>query len=122
MRSKNSAAITAIESAYLADVKRVPCVFCNASAPTEAHHPNGCQGLHLLAVSACPPCHSARVWTFGAMNELEASNETRRRVDELRATGRVTLREHHSRQHSARVPVKRSGSDLSSMKQLPRAV
>lgn len=106
MRSKNSKPIDAREAAYLADVKQVGCVFCNRMVPTEAHHPTGCQGLHFNAISACDGCHNARVWNFGAMNELQAMNETRRRVDEFRETGVVTIRPHHSRQHSARTPSK----------------
>jgi hypothetical protein len=36
------------------------------------------------------------------MNELEAVNETRRRVDELQQTGRITIKPHTSRQNSTR--------------------
>jgi hypothetical protein len=120
MHTKNAKPHDAIESAYLADVKRVGCVACAHTGTTDAHHPRGCQGLHFMVASLCELCHGARVWDFCGMTETQMVNETRRRVDELRTTGHVTLREHHSRQHSARAPVKRAGSDLSSTKQLPR--
>jgi hypothetical protein len=117
MRTKNSRPLGPYEFAYLADVKSVPCVFCNAAAPTEAHHPKGCQGLHWNAISACTGCHNAHVWNFGAMNELEAMNETKRRVDEFRAPGSVTIEAHHSLQHGARAPrIRNGGTALSSSK------
>lgn len=106
VRTKNSAPLTNSERAYLGDVKSVGCVFCNNPGPTEAHHPTGCQGMAWNCISACTGCHNARVWNFGAMNELAAMNETRRRVDEYRATGAVTIVAHHSRQHSTRTPSK----------------
>ena len=85
MRTKNARPIDALESAWLADVKSVPCVFCDDMPPVEAHHPRGCQGLHMMAIAACPSCHNARVWTFVSITEMEATNETIRRVLMLRA-------------------------------------
>lgn len=83
MRTKNARAIDADEAAWLADVKSVPCVFCDAKPPVEAHHV--WQGHHFLAVAACKACHEARVWYIGGMTENIAANETVRRVVRFRA-------------------------------------
>lgn len=93
MRTKNAKAIDEIESTYMADVKRCSCVVCGA-APAEAHHPE--QGLHLTTVAVCPDCHGGpgyphgwhgdkSRWRAAKMTEMRAINETRRRVDLLRA-------------------------------------
>jgi len=108
MRSKNSRDITGSEAEHLALVKQCGCVFCAHRGPTEAHHPKGCQGLHFCAISACETCHGARVWTFCGMTEMQALNETNRRVALLRKG--LPIPEHdapiHSRQHSTRTPSK----------------
>lgn len=91
MRSKNSKPIDDDEAEWLADVKSVPCVFCDAMPPVEAHHPK--QGLHFGTVAACKPCHDARVWRIGGMTEQEAANETTRRVVRMRAGKRILIRE-----------------------------
>jgi hypothetical protein len=91
MKTKNARALDEIESAYLADVKRVPCVICNAPAPSEAHHPE--QGLHLCGIACCDDCHTGphgwhgdkSRWRAAKMTPMRAINETRRRVDLLRA-------------------------------------
>ncbi len=84
MRSANSRPITETEAEHLAFVKSVGCVFCPWRGPTEAHHPKGCQGLHYCTISACKECHDLRVWTFCGMTEMQALDETNRRVDCLR--------------------------------------
>jgi hypothetical protein len=78
MRTKNARAIDDDESAWLADVKSVACVFCNAPPPVEAHHVK--QGRHLCTVAACTKCHAAKAWKLGKPNEFDAINETNRRV------------------------------------------
>ena len=83
MRSKNARPIDADEAAWLADVKSVPCVFCDKPPPVEGHHVK--QGRHYCAVAACKACHDARVWHVGKMTEFDAINETVRRVVRLRA-------------------------------------
>jgi hypothetical protein len=91
MRSKNSMPFTAEESAYLAEVKLCPCVICDAPAPSDAHHVE--QGLHFIACSLCKDCHTGphgwhgdkSRWRAAKMTEMRAINETRRRVDLLRA-------------------------------------
>jgi hypothetical protein len=83
MRTKNARAIDADEAAWLADVKSVPCVFSDKPPPGEAHHVK--QGRHFCTVATSPECHAARVWRLGKMTELDAVNETIRRVVRLRA-------------------------------------
>jgi hypothetical protein len=83
MRSKNSRAIDADESAHLALVKSCRCVFCDKAPPVEAHHVK--QGRHFCTVAACKPCHDAKAWKLGHPNEFDAINETNRRVARLRA-------------------------------------
>lgn len=84
MRTRNSRPLDDLEAAWLADVKAVFCVFCDRTNVCEAHHPTGCQGLHMMACAACGTCHDGHVWRLGAMTELEATNETVRRVLLLR--------------------------------------
>lgn len=83
MRTKNARAIDDDEAAWLADVKRVPCVFCDTDPPVEGHH--WYQGHHFIAIAARDPCHDGRAWNVGGMTEHEAANETVRRVVRLRA-------------------------------------
>lgn len=83
MRTKNARPLDDDEAAWIADVKSVPCVFCDAPAPVEAHHV--WQGHHFVTVAACHACHEARVWNLGGMTEHEAVNETTRRVVRFRA-------------------------------------
>lgn len=91
MRSKNSRAFTADESAHLAAVKSVPCVLCDAAAPSIAHHV--VQGDHFTTVAVCEPCHVGnggihgdqtmlrlRYRIGGLQGEQRAINETLRRV------------------------------------------
>lgn len=87
MRSRNSRPHDDTESQWLADVHHVFCVFCNdaTGGPVEAHHPTGCQGLHFLTCAACKRCHDGHVWRIGGITEVEAANETVRRVLLLRA-------------------------------------
>lgn len=63
MRSKNSAALTADESAHLAKVKLCACVLCDQPGPSEAHHP--IQGLHMVTVALCQPCHRGPMGVHG---------------------------------------------------------
>jgi len=91
VRSKNSKTPDALESAYMADVKRVPCVVCNVPAPSDGHHPE--QELHFCLIALCKDCHTGphgwhgdkSRWRVAKMTVLRAINETRRRVEQLRA-------------------------------------
>jgi hypothetical protein len=86
MRSKNSRAFTASESAHVEAVKSVACVVCDAPAPSAAHHIN--QGQHYTVVALCWHCHQGpqgwhgdkTLWRIRKMDELAALNETIRRV------------------------------------------
>lgn len=87
MRAKNSARITPAESAHMARVKSVACVVCDAPPPSEAHHIR--QGDHMTTVALCVDCHRGSVngwhgqktmWRVMKMDELDALNETLRRV------------------------------------------
>jgi hypothetical protein len=126
MRSKNARAHDAIESAYLADVKRCACVVCNVPAPSSGHHP--LQGLHLIAIALCWDCHQGphgwhgdkSRWRAAKMTELKAINETRRRVEQLRSG--VTHRPGPPNARPKPKPLPKSAvSNLSSSKILPRA-
>lgn len=93
MRTKNARAMDAIESAYVADVKRCPCSVCGAPPPSEAHHPE--QGLHLIGIAACKDCHGGpgyphgwhgdkSRWRAHKMTPPKAINKTRWMVDRMR--------------------------------------
>lgn len=83
MRTKNARAIDADEAAWMADVKSVPCVFCDKPAPVEAHHVR--QGRHFGTVATCDVCHAVKAWLVGKLTEFDAVNETIRRVIRYRA-------------------------------------
>lgn len=86
MRSKNSRAFTAGESAHIEAVKSVACAVCDAPPPSAAHHIN--QGDHYTTVALCWECHQGKqgwhgdktLWRIRKMNELDALNTTLRRV------------------------------------------
>lgn len=91
MRTKNSKPKTPAARAHLAAVKSVPCVCCDAPAPSEAHHV--VQGDDYTTVALCQPCHTGpmgvhgdqtmlrlRFKVGGTPGELRAINETLRRV------------------------------------------
>jgi hypothetical protein len=107
VRTKNARAIDELEAAYMADVKRVHCVVCNAAPPVQCHHPE--QGLHFIGIACCADCHGGpgyphgwhgdkSRWRAAKVTEPRAINETRRRVERLRA-GKV---------HTQATPVTRS--------------
>ena len=75
------------ERRHLAAVKELDCVVCNAPGPSEAHHIK--QGLQYTCVALCPDCHrdsfngwhgQKRMWAVMKMDELDALNETIRRL------------------------------------------
>lgn len=87
MRSKNSRTPTSAESAHLAAVKSLPCVVCDAEAPSEAHHI--VQGQHFTTCALCMDCHRGSengwhgrktMWRIRKWDELDALNETLRRL------------------------------------------
>lgn len=92
MRTKNAKAITAAESAHLANVKSLPCSVCDRPAPSAAHHIN--QGDHFTTVALCDDCHQGsfnglhgqrRMWLVMKITELGALNVTIRRLNERSA-------------------------------------
>ena len=86
MRSKNSKAHTAAESAHLAAVKALPCSLCDANPPSAAHHVN--QGQHFTAIALCYECHQGRdgwhgtkvLWRIRKWDEWDALNVTIERL------------------------------------------
>lgn len=91
MRSKNSKAHTQAESAHLEAVKSVPCVVCDAPAPSIAHHV--VQGEHFTTCAVCEQCHVGKGGIHGDQSrwrlryrigglsaELHAINDTLSRV------------------------------------------
>ena len=86
MRSKNSKAISRAEAEHLRKVKESGCAVCGAGGVVEAHHIQ--QGLHYTTVALCPDCHRGpmgihgdkTMWRIHKINEMEALNETLRRV------------------------------------------
>jgi hypothetical protein len=88
MRSKNSRAHTASESAHIAAVKSLPCSVCNAPGPSDAHHI--VQGQHFTVVALCKDCHQGSengwhgrktMWRIHKMDELDALNVTLSRIN-----------------------------------------
>jgi hypothetical protein len=87
MRTKNAKAISPAERDHLARVKELPCVVCDAPAPSEAHHIE--QGQHFTTVALCQDCHRGSrngwhgqktMWRIRKWNELDALNETLKRA------------------------------------------
>lgn len=87
MRSKNSKAFTAAESAHIEAVKALPCSVCGAPGPSDAHHI--VQGQHFTVVALCKDCHQGSengwhgrktLWRVHKMDELDALNVTLSRV------------------------------------------
>lgn len=80
--------LTAAERRHLANVKSLPCSVCNAPPPSDAHHIK--QGLQYTCVALCYDCHrgslgwhgTKALWRIKKMDELDALNETIRRLIE----------------------------------------
>jgi hypothetical protein len=81
--------LNAKERLHLARVKSLPCSVCEASAPSEAHHYK--QGLQYTCIALCVDCHrnpvmgwhgQKRAWAINKMDEIDALNETIRRLCE----------------------------------------
>lgn len=87
MRSKNAPSLTAAERAHVEAVKMTPCVVCDHPAPSDAHHIR--QREHFTVVALCRDCHQGSengwhgrktMWRIRKWDELDALNETLRRV------------------------------------------
>jgi hypothetical protein len=87
MWSKNKKPMRVSEEEHVARIKSMPCVVCDASAPSDAHELD--QGQWFTAIPLCRDCHQggfngihgqARIWAVKKMTELSALNETLRRI------------------------------------------
>lgn len=88
MWSKNKKAQTVAERAHVGRVKELACVVCGAAGVSEAHEIE--QGLWFCSVALCADCHRGplgihgdkTLWRIHKMTELDALNETLRRLHE----------------------------------------
>ena len=86
MRTKNARRISPAESAHMGRVKESGCAVCGAGGIVEAHHIK--QGAHFTTIGLCPDCHRGpqgihgdkTMWRIFKMDEIEALNETLRRI------------------------------------------
>ncbi len=86
MWSKNKRPMDRGERAHVTRVKELDCVVCGKAGPCEAHEIE--QGLWFCSVALCPDCHRGpmgihgdkTMWRIHKMNEVEALNETLRRL------------------------------------------
>ncbi len=81
--------LTAAERRHLQRVKSLSCSVCNMPPPSEAHHYK--QHRQYLCIALCASCHrdnfngihgQRRMWAVKKMDELDALNETIRRLIE----------------------------------------
>lgn len=88
MHSKNKPRQTAAESRHVARVAALSCVVCGVAGPSEVHEPE--QGLWFASMPLCPECHrgpdgwhgTRQRWKLRRISELQAINETHRRLSE----------------------------------------
>jgi len=87
MQSKNKKTMTVEERRHVENVKDLPCAVCDAFGPCDAHEI--AQGLWYLSIPLCRDCHTnailgihgqKRAWLVRKMTELDALNETLRRL------------------------------------------
>lgn len=87
MQSKNKTKSTAEEKRHIERIKAMPCVICQAQAPSECHEIN--QGQWFTSIPLCADCHRGsvngihgqkRLWNVYKMDELAALNETIRNL------------------------------------------
>lgn len=105
MRSANSRPIWSNEAEHIALVKALPCSWCYAVGPSEAHHP--WQGLHRCVVPACHSCHSNRIWRLGGLTEIQALDQCLGWLDSRSRGEPITYGTHtYKRQKSTRTPTK----------------
>lgn len=88
MWSPNKSKPTLAEHEHIERIKEQPCVVCDEPGPSECHEPE--QGLWWISMPLCPACHrgpegwhGTRLrWKLRKMTELDAINETIRRLME----------------------------------------
>ena len=86
MWSKNKKAMTRSERDHVQKVKESGCALCDAAGFVHAHEIE--QGLWYTAIGLCDACHTGQqgihgdktLWRIYKMNEIQALNETLRRV------------------------------------------
>ena len=83
MHSKNKLNPNNAEKMHIERIKSMPCIICQASAPSECHEIN--QGQWFTSMPLCADCHRGsvngihgqkRLWNVYKMDELAALNET----------------------------------------------
>ena len=79
--------LTAKEKAYLGLIKEMRCVVCDQEGPSDAHHVK--QHRQYICIPLCKDCHQGplngwhgqrNMWKLKKMDELDALNETIRRI------------------------------------------
>ena len=87
MQSKNKSKPNNAEKMHIERIKSMPCIICQASAPSECHEIN--QGQWFTSMPLCADCHRGsvngihgqkRLWNVYKMDELAALNETIRHL------------------------------------------
>ena len=87
MHSKNKSKPNNAEKMHIERIKSMPCIICQASAPSECHEIN--QGQWFTSMPLCADCHRGsvngihgqkRLWNVYKMDELAALNETIRNL------------------------------------------
>jgi hypothetical protein len=87
MQSPNKRAMTQAERTHVERIKEMSCVLCDAAGPSEAHELK--QGQWFTSTPLCVDCHRGsvngwhgqrRLWAVRKWEELDALNETIRRL------------------------------------------
>ena len=87
MHSKNKSKPNNAEKMHIERIKSMPCIICQASAPSECHEIN--QGQWFTSMPLCADCHRGsvngihgqkRLWNVYKMDEFAALNETIRHL------------------------------------------
>ena len=87
MHSKNKSKPNNAEKMHIERIKSMPCIICQASAPSECHEIN--QGQWFTSMPLCADCHRGsvngihgqkRLWNVYKMDELAALNKTIRNL------------------------------------------
>lgn len=104
MRTKNSLPLTPQEAAHLAAVKALPCSFCDAPAPSHAHHIK--QGDHFTTVACCDRDHVGPGGIHGGEYALPFSIERALNITLARLAGSRIRPERERARASTRTPSK----------------
>jgi len=85
--SKNKPKITSSERDHVTTIKEMNCVVCDATGPSDCHELK--QGSWFISIPLCKDCHTGskngwhgqrNMWKLKKMDELDALNETIRRI------------------------------------------